>query len=91
MLNRIADSLILDSVNMDESQHTNNDKILKPHLSPIVNLFQPESLHGLAERIVAVESLIFLSKQMEFLQGYLESLIAPPNKKMLQQFYNQVL
>lgn len=66
------------------------DRILKPYLSPVVNLSQPESLNGLAERIVAVESLVFLSKQYEFLQAYLEHLVLSQNKKLLQQFYNQV-
>lgn len=90
-LNRITDTLIQDNVQSEEQTATNRDKIVKPHLSPMVNLGQPENLHGLAERIVAVESLIFLSKQFEALQSYLEHLVSPPNKKMLQQFFNQVL
>lgn len=56
----------------------------------MVDLQKPEKLHGLAERIVGVESLIFLSKQYEFLQEYLEYLVPPTNKIMLQQFFAQV-
>lgn len=74
-----------------ENNDTNNrEKVLKPHLSPIVDLSKPEKLHGLSERIVAVESLIFLSKQYEFLQGYLEFLVPSANKIIIQQFFGQV-
>lgn len=66
------------------------EKIQKPHLSTIVDIKTQENLHGLAERIVAVESTVFLAKQYEFLQNYLENLIPPANKKILQQFYSQV-
>ena len=33
------------------------DRIQKPSLSPIVDLYSPQRLFGLAERIVAAESL----------------------------------
>lgn len=64
--------------------------MLKPILSEIVDLKRPEQLHGLAERTVAVESVVFLSKQYEFLQEYMEYLVPPQNKIILQQFFNQV-
>lgn len=60
-------------------------------ISPMVDLKTPEKLHGLAERIVAVESLVFLSRQYEFLQEYLEHLVSQPNKVVLQQFFSQVI
>lgn len=44
---------------MEENGNANYDKVRQPQLSSIVNLSQPEKLHGLTERIVAVESLIF--------------------------------
>lgn len=87
-LRRILDSLILDVE--EDAEETHNEKIPKPHLSPVVNLVNAETLHGLYERIVAVESLVFLSKQFEYLQGYLEHLVPTQNKMVLQQFYNQV-
>lgn len=65
-------------------------RICKPMISPMVDLNTPEKLHGLAERIVAVESLVFLSRQYEFLQEYLEHLVSQPNKVVLQQFFSQV-
>ena len=49
-----------------------------------------ESLQGLAERIVATESLVFLAKQFELLQPYLEALIPATKKAFLLQFYSQV-
>ncbi|KAF5290040.1 hypothetical protein FQA39_LY14821 [Lamprigera yunnana] len=84
-LKRITDNLIWD--NQDES--TQYGKITKPHLSTIVDMTKPELLHGLSERVAAVESLIFLSKQYLFLQGYLEYLLPPNNKIILQQFFSQ--
>lgn len=66
-------------------------RICKPTISPMVDLKTPEKLHGLAERIVGVESLVFLSRQYEFLQEYLEHLVSQPNKVVLQQFFLQVI
>lgn len=57
-----------------------------------MNLSQPEKLHGLTERIVAVESLIFLGQQYEGLRPYLEHLIAnSPQRGFLHQFYMQTI
>lgn len=71
-LKRIRDNLIEQAVNGSEEvgatagtaasgarppaadQH---DRVPAPHLSPIVNLTRPESLFGLNQRIVAMESL----------------------------------
>lgn len=89
-LKKISDNLIAEAHFSNDNDQVNIEKVQKPYLSPIVDLTKPEKLHGLAERIVAVESLIFLAKQYELLQGYLESLIPPANKKILQQFYTQV-
>uniref|UniRef100_T1J3I3 Vacuolar protein sorting-associated protein 54 n=1 Tax=Strigamia maritima TaxID=126957 RepID=T1J3I3_STRMM len=97
ILKRIADNLILDenfetedpSFAIDSSR--NRDKVFKPKLSPMVNLTQPETLHGLSERVVAVESLVFLAEQFEFLQKYLDALIPVQKKTFLQQFSQIVL
>nr|XP_022907569.1 syndetin-like [Onthophagus taurus] len=85
VLKRINDNLICCG-DSDE-----NGKIPKPILSPIVDLKRSEQLHGLAERVVAVESVIFLSKQYELLEEYLEYLVPSQNKVILQQFYNQTI
>lgn len=60
----------------------------EPHVSPVVDLTQQETLHGLAERVVAVESLVFLAKQLEFLHSYLDHL--QEDSSFLQQFFSQV-
>ncbi|KAG5891776.1 hypothetical protein JTB14_006964 [Gonioctena quinquepunctata] len=90
ILKKISDNLIMEIISEEGGTNIPRNKVLKPFLSPMVNLEKPETLHGLAERIVAVESLVFLSKQYEFLQDYLEYLVPPTNKIMLQQFFSQV-
>lgn len=74
-------------INPDERK-----KIPQPHISPIVNLNDPESLFGLSERVVAVESLVFLAEQLDSLRPYLEYLVRhEPRKHFVQQFYLQVV
>lgn len=72
---------------IQEDLYENNERHVA--LSDQVDLTVPEKLHGLAQRIVGVESLIFLSKQYSSLQGYLEFLVPPQNKIILQQFFTQ--
>ncbi|PSN30261.1 Syndetin [Blattella germanica] len=90
-LKRIQDNLIVpDSVECEvDHEERGSHKIPQPHVSPIVDLTQQESLHGLAERVVAVESLVFLAKQFEFLQSYLEHLQG--DSSSLQQFFSQTV
>ncbi|RZB39971.1 DUF2450 domain containing protein [Asbolus verrucosus] len=58
-LKKIADNLVTE---FEEKTSENEYKIVRPALSPMVELRRPEQLHGLAERIVGVESVIFLTK-----------------------------
>lgn len=60
---------------------------------PMVDLERAETLYGLRERIVAVESLIFLASQFEFLKPYLEQLLETQGSSIhyLQQFYSQTV
>ncbi|XP_049824964.1 syndetin isoform X2 [Aethina tumida] len=88
-LKKISDNLIMENVEENEENLEEQGKVYKPVLSPMVDLNSGEKLYGLAERIVAVESLVFLSKQYEFLQEYLEYLVPQTNKIMLQQFFTQ--
>lgn len=81
----------MENVEETEENLEEQGKVYKPVLSPMVDLNSGEKLYGLAERIVAVESLVFLSKQYEFLQEYLEYLVPQTNKIMLQQFFTQVI
>lgn len=89
ILRKIHDNLIFEPYPQEQEIQIPEGRIMKPSLIMMVDLKKPEKLHGLAERIVAVESLIFLSKQYEFLQEYLEHLVPQTNKIMLQQFYAQ--
>ncbi len=58
-LKRICDNLILDEEQEmpGTPSEERRDKVAHPHISPIVNLDQLDKLHGLAERVVATESL----------------------------------
>ncbi|XP_074658828.1 syndetin-like isoform X2 [Tubulanus polymorphus] len=92
-LKRIRSSLILEETipgceaNIDEVR----DKVAHPHLSPTVDLNSSAVLYGLAERVVAVESLVFLSDQFQILQPYLEAMISPLKKAFLQQYNSQTV
>lgn len=89
---RIKENLIICENDTEDNIKVNSDKVRQPQLSSIVNLSQPERLHGLTERIVAVESLIFLGQQYEGLKLYLEHLIATsPQRGFLHQFYMQTI
>ncbi|XP_077290432.1 vacuolar protein sorting 50 [Arctopsyche grandis] len=82
------DTEMVPSADEEQSMPT---KYLRPQASQLVNLSNPETLHGLAERIAAVESLLFLSKQLDILQPYLENLIQPHQKIILQTFFEQTV
>lgn len=89
---RIKENLIICETDTEDNIKLNSDKVRQPQLSSIVNLHKPEELHGLMERIVAVESLIFLGQQYESLKPYLEHLIgASPQRGFLHQFYMQTI
>ncbi|CAK1550197.1 unnamed protein product [Leptosia nina] len=49
------------------------------------------NLHGLSERIVGVESIVFLAKQFEILQPYLESIVAQHQRMILEHFRDNTL
>lgn len=91
-LARIKENLIMCENDTEDNIKLNSDKVRQPQLSSIVNLSQPEKLYGLTERIVGVESLIFLGRQYENLKPYLEHLIgASPQRGFLHQFYMQTI
>ncbi|XP_049883214.1 syndetin [Pectinophora gossypiella] len=62
-----------------------------PELPMHLDLKSEDNLHGLSERIVGVESVIFLAKQFEFLQPYLESIVASHQKLILEHFRDNTL
>ncbi|XP_043488884.1 syndetin [Polistes fuscatus] len=92
-LNRMKDNFIVSETETDDNASSNcNNKVRQPHLSSSVILSQPDKLYGLTERIVAVESLIFLGQQYENLKTYLEHLLgSSPQRGFLHPFYTQTI
>uniref|UniRef100_A0A8C8C2P7 Syndetin n=1 Tax=Oncorhynchus tshawytscha TaxID=74940 RepID=A0A8C8C2P7_ONCTS len=85
-LNRIQESLIQMNAKSDRKE-----KVPSPHLSQLVVLTASETLYGLAQRVVATESLVFLAEQFEFLQSHLDTMMPAAKKPFLQQFYSQTV
>nr|XP_018909417.1 PREDICTED: syndetin [Bemisia tabaci] len=71
----------------------NGTQVNKPVISPVVDLQNAETLYGLNERVVAVESLVFLAEQYDALRPYLEQLIPAedPTVHVLNQLYSQTV
>ncbi|XP_061412069.1 syndetin isoform X1 [Lethenteron reissneri] len=93
-LNRIQESLIDQEAQTDpvvSVPEERREKVPCPHLSRLVDLIRTDTLYGLAERIVATESLVFLAEQFEFLQNQLDAMIPQAKKPFLQQFYSQTV
>uniref|UniRef100_A0A8B9T3K0 VPS50 subunit of EARP/GARPII complex n=1 Tax=Anas platyrhynchos TaxID=8839 RepID=A0A8B9T3K0_ANAPL len=95
-LNRIQESLIDLEVSADPAgtltaAEERKEKVPSPHLSHLVVLTSGNSLYGLAERVVATESLVFLAEQFEFLQPHLDAVMPAAKKPFLQQFYSQTV
>ncbi|XP_053570024.1 syndetin [Bombina bombina] len=95
-LNRIQESLIDlevsgENVGSQISSEDRKEKVPSPHLSHMVVLTASGTLYGLAERVVATESLVFLAEQFEFLQTHLDSVMPAAKKPFLQQFYSQTV
>ncbi|KAM9415893.1 syndetin isoform 2-T2 [Salvelinus alpinus] len=97
-LNRIQESLIqMESLGEGSSSvhggpgEDRKEKVPSPHLSQLVVLTASETLYGLAQRVVATESLVFLAEQFEFLQSHLDTMMPTAKKPFLQQFYSQTV
>ncbi|XP_054713927.1 syndetin-like [Uloborus diversus] len=89
-LKRIRENLMCEEV-IETFDNRNKDKIPPPSLSSAVNLRKVEDLYGLAERVAAAESLVFLAEQFELLHPHLEILIPPTKRAFLQQFCSQTV
>ncbi|XP_051520500.1 syndetin-like isoform X1 [Myxocyprinus asiaticus] len=95
-LSRIQESLIdMEAGGESAGPHANSEerkeKVPSPHLSQLVILTASCTLYGLAERVVATESLVFLAEQFEFLQPHLDTMMPSAKKPFLQQFYSQTV
>lgn len=90
-LSRIKDSLINDGEDKTTDRNLIH-KVRQPQASSIVDLNDASKLYGLTERIVAIESLIFLGQQYETFQFYLNSItLQDQEKNLLNQFYLQTI
>uniref|UniRef100_A0AAQ4RDN2 VPS50 EARP/GARPII complex subunit n=1 Tax=Gasterosteus aculeatus aculeatus TaxID=481459 RepID=A0AAQ4RDN2_GASAC len=97
-LNRIQESLIdmeIDAAATNAPVHgaaeDRKEKVPSPHLSQLVVLTNSGTLYGLAQRVVATESLVFLAEQFESLQSHLDTMMPAAKKPFLQQFYSQTV
>ncbi|XP_068940586.1 syndetin isoform X1 [Petaurus breviceps papuanus] len=95
-LSRIQESLIdlevsTDPVGALAVGEERKEKVPSPQLSHLVVLTAGDTLYGLAERVVATESLVFLAEQFEFLQPHLDAVMPAVKKPFLQQFYSQTV
>lgn len=95
-LNRIQESLIdMEAVGESGGAHGSaeerKEKVPSPHLSQMVILTASGTLYGLAQRVVATESLVFLAEQFDFLQSHLDNMMPAAKKPFLQQFYSQTV
>lgn len=90
-LKRIRENLISEEVSLDDYDNRNKEKVPPPTLSHVVNLKNVENLYGLAERVAAAESLVFLAEQFQLLQSHLEALIPVSKRAFLQQFCSQTI
>ncbi|GFU02066.1 hypothetical protein TNCV_837141 [Trichonephila clavipes] len=89
-LKRIRENLMFEE-ETEAFDNRNKDKIPPPKLSIVVNLKKVEDLYGLAERVAAAESLVFLAEQFELLHPHLELLIPSTKRAFLQQFCSQTV
>uniref|UniRef100_A0A674PDU6 VPS50 EARP/GARPII complex subunit n=1 Tax=Takifugu rubripes TaxID=31033 RepID=A0A674PDU6_TAKRU len=94
-LNRIQESLIEVAAGENAGVHgaveERKEKVPSPHLSQLVVLTNSGTLYGLAQRVVATESLVFLAEQFESLQSHLDTMMPAAKKPFLQQFYSQTV
>ncbi|XP_038653506.1 syndetin [Scyliorhinus canicula] len=95
-LNRIQESLIdleapPETTGPLTATEERKEKVPSPHLSHLVVLNSIATLYGLAERVVATESLVFLADQFECLQPHLDAMMPSAKKPFLQQFYSQTV
>ncbi|XP_014358088.2 syndetin [Papilio machaon] len=79
------------SNNINSNQDESKNFVLSPELPQHLDMNSEATLHGLSERIVAVESVIFLAKQFELLQPYLETIVAQHQKMILEHFKDNTL
>ncbi|KAL0277277.1 UNVERIFIED_CONTAM: hypothetical protein PYX00_004621 [Menopon gallinae] len=89
-MKRIEEDLII-NVAAECDPEENRGKVVPSKLSEMVNLTERENLYGLSQRIVAIESLVFLGSQFEYIQPYITHLVPEQKKHLIQHFYLQTV
>ncbi|VVC32494.1 Hypothetical protein CINCED_3A019349 [Cinara cedri] len=89
VITRICNTLI----QRNHENETGQDfSIQEPVALHMLSLSDINNLYGISERIVAVESLVFLGEQYKLLRSYLTTLlVSDTSSYSLQQFYNQTV
>lgn len=62
-----------------------------PDLSPTVQMDQAESLFGLQEKLVAVESAVYLAKQIQSLKGDILQCVSHDQRSLVDNYESQTL
>ncbi|TKR68429.1 hypothetical protein L596_024418 [Steinernema carpocapsae] len=79
-------------VSEDDGLEKNGVRIHECELSPIVELSSPNECFALAERVVAVESVVFVAKQLDLIKPVVESLLSSDRKSsLMERFYNDII
>lgn len=98
VLLKIEETLIIKPTDLPETRESVQDsaassigdKVACPKICPPLPIDHPNQLYGLKLRLVAAESVIFLSRQLELLRPNLLALIPSSKEPLLQQFFSQV-
>lgn len=89
---RVALSRIRDNLIRKEGSETpgGNGRVASP-LSQVTHVRNEENLFGLAERIVASESTVYLALQLEKIKPYTECHVPESNWESVAQLFDQAL
>uniref|UniRef100_A0A7E4VMX7 Exocyst complex component Sec10 n=1 Tax=Panagrellus redivivus TaxID=6233 RepID=A0A7E4VMX7_PANRE len=84
--------LILETDGGENAEHMRSDKFPTCQLSHCLDINSSETCYLVGERVIGIESLIFLKKQFESLRPVLQSLV-PNNRQLpiLEKFYKDTL
>ncbi|CAL8147667.1 unnamed protein product [Orchesella dallaii] len=86
-LTRIKDNLIL----KDSDSAIGNGKVRHPSFQDLIDFKDEATLYGLAERIVASESAIYISSQLDRLKTYMQAHIPESNWESIAQLIDQAV
>ncbi|KAK5980330.1 hypothetical protein GCK32_010245, partial [Trichostrongylus colubriformis] len=94
VLSDISDRLIIDGSKSSAGADAKGLRMMRPALCSGLNLSHVDQLYGIVERIVAVESVEFVARQLDLVRPVMESLLPPASEdtlSSLEGFYSKVL